>query len=402
MTEPADNDDRLGGVTRPGLTRATLGVICMLLLIAGSAWVLRPFFAATVWATMLVVATWPLLQSVQRRLGNRRGLAVAVMTIGMLLLIVVPLWAAVDTIAGRVDDVRSLVKEVAKSGIPDPPSWVNGLPVVGKRIGTTWQGWADADQEVLRARLEPYARDAARWLLATAGSVGGTLVQFLLIVILSAVMYSGGESAANAVRQFGRRLAGDPGEAAVILAGKAIRSVALGVGVTAIVQTALGGIGLAIAGVPFATVLSAIMLMLCIAQVGPALVLVPSVVWLYWSGSSGWGTFMLLWSLLVGTMDNFMRPLLIKKGADLPLLLIFAGVIGGLLGFGLIGLFVGPVLLAVTYTLLGAWVNIEVDSEGRITQLDLVAGKAAALVAKTGGPAGATVATADEPADPEG
>jgi predicted PurR-regulated permease PerM len=397
-----DNDDGLGGVTRPGLTRATLGVICMLLLIAGSAWVLRPFFAATVWATMLVVATWPMLQAVQRRLGNRRGPAVAVMTVGMLLLIVVPLWAAVDTIAGRVDDVRSIVKEVAKSGIPDPPSWVSGLPVVGKRVGSTWQEWADADQEVLRGRLEPHARDAARWLLQTAGSLGGTVVQFLLIVILSAVMYSGGESAARAVRQFGRRLAGDPGEAAVILAGKAIRSVALGVGVTAIVQTALGGIGLAIAGVPFATVLSAVMLMLCIAQVGPALVLVPSVVWLYWSGSNGWGTFMLLWSLLVGTMDNFMRPLLIKKGADLPLLLIFAGVIGGLIGFGLIGLFVGPVLLAVTYTLLGAWVNIEVDSEGRITQLDLVAGKAAALVAKTGGPAGASVSATDEPADPEG
>ncbi len=402
MTDRVDNNEGSGGITRPDLTRATLGVICMILLIAGSAWVLRPFFAATVWATMLVVATWPMLLSVQRRFRNRRGPAVAVMTVGMLLLIVIPLWAAVDTIAGRIDDVRSLVQEVAKSGIPDPPTWVGGLPLVGKKIGTTWQDWADAQPEELRARLEPYARDTARWLLQTAGSLGGTMVQFLLIVILSAVMYAGGESGANAVRRFGRRLAGDPGEAAVILAGKAIRSVALGVGVTAIVQTALGGIGLAIAGVPFASVLSAVMLMLCIAQVGPALVLVPSVVWLYWSGSSGWGTFMLLWSILVGTMDNFMRPLLIKKGADLPLLLIFAGVIGGLIGFGLIGLFVGPVLLAVTYTLLGEWIAIEVDSEGRFTQIGLVAQKAAALVARSGGPAAPPAAVADEPADPEG
>jgi predicted PurR-regulated permease PerM len=386
MNERADDDGQEGGVARPGLPRATLGVLSILLLIAGSAWVLKPFFAATIWATMLVVATWPALLSVQRRLGNRRGPAVAVMTLLMLLVIVLPLWAAVDTIADRVDDVRGLVRQVATSGVPDPPSWVSGLPVVGKKLAASWQSWADADQEQLRIRLEPYARDGARWLIEKAGSVGGTVVQFLLIVILSAVMYAGGESAARAVRRFGRRLAGDQGEASVILASKAIRSVALGVGVTAIVQTALGGIGLAIAGVPFVSVLSAVMLMLCIAQVGPALVLVPSVIWLYWSGSSGWGTFMLLWSIMVGTMDNVLRPVLIKKGADLPLLLIFAGVIGGLLGFGLIGLFVGPVLLAVTYTLLGAWISIEVDSAGRVTQIDLVNEAAAALVSKAGDP----------------
>ncbi len=142
-----------------------------------------------------------------------------------------------------------------------------------------------------------------------------------------------------------------------MLAGQAIRGVALGVGVTALVQAGLGGIGLAIAGVPFAGLLTAVMLLLCIAQLGPMLVLIPAVVWLYWSGDTGWGTFLLVWSLVVGTMDNFLRPVLIKRGADLPLLLIFAGVIGGLLAFGLVGIFVGPVVLAVAYTLLGAWMD---------------------------------------------
>ncbi|MGC1519830.1 MAG: AI-2E family transporter, partial [Azonexus sp.] len=151
--------------------------------------------------------------------------------------------------------------------------------------------------------------------------------------------------------------AGERGENSVILAGQAIRGVALGVGVTAIVQTVLGGIGLAIAGVPFASLLSAVMLMLCIAQLGPALVLFPAVGWMYWMGDNGWATFLLVWSLIVGSLDNFLRPMLIKKGADLPLLLIFAGVIGGMLGFGLIGIFVGPVVLAVTYTLLEAWIE---------------------------------------------
>ena len=188
------------------------------------------------------------------------------------------------------------------------------------------------------------------------------VVQFLLIVALSAVLYANGESAAAGARRFGFRLAGERGESSIVLAGQAIRGVALGVGVTAIVQTVLGGIGLAIAGVPFASLLSAIMLMLCIAQLGPALVLFPAVGWLFWMGDTGWGSFLLVWSLIVGTLDNFLRPMLIKKGADLPLLLIFAGVIGGMLGFGLIGIFVGPVVLAVTYTQLEAWMD---DGQGR-------------------------------------
>ena len=141
----------------------------------------------------------------------------------------------------------------------------------------------------------------------------------------------------------------------MVLAGQAIRAVALGVGVTAVVQTVLGGVGLLIAGVPYAAVLSALMLMLCIAQMGPALVLFPAVGWMFWQGDTTWAVLLLIWSVFVVSLDNFLRPMLIKRGADLPLLLIFSGVIGGLLSFGLIGIFVGPVALAVTYTLMQSW-----------------------------------------------
>jgi predicted PurR-regulated permease PerM len=183
------------------------------------------------------------------------------------------------------------------------------------------------------------------------------LVHFLMVVIFSSILYANGETAARGVRRFGRRLAAERGENAVILSGQAIRAVALGVGVTAVVQTVLGGIGLALAGVPAAGFLSAVMLILCIAQLGPALIMFPAVGWMYWTGENGWGTVLLVWSIVVTALDNIMRPVLIKKGADLPLLLIFAGVIGGMLGFGMIGIFVGPVVLAVTYTLLEAWIE---------------------------------------------
>ena len=192
------------------------------------------------------------------------------------------------------------------------------------------------------------------------------LLHFLLTVVVTAILYATGETAATGVRRFGRRLAGEQGENSVLLSGQAIRAVALGVVVTAIVQSTAAGIGLAVSGIPYAAVFTAIIFMLCIAQIGPVLVLAPAVAWLYWSGDAVWGTVLLVWTILVGALDNVLRPILIKRGADLPLLLIFAGVIGGLVGFGIIGLFVGPVVLAVTYRLLESWIA-EIDREASDT-----------------------------------
>ena len=375
------------------LTRTTLAILCILLLIAASLWVLRPFLAATIWAVMIVVATWPLLKSLEQRFGGRRAPAVAVMTVAMLLLLVIPLSFAIGTIVEHADEAVRAVKRLAESGFPSLPEWVTGLPLVGERLAGWWGQLQSAEAQTLMAKAGPYAAQSGKWLLAEIGSIGFMLLQFLLIVVLSAVLYASGEKAASKVRRFGHRLAGERGENSVVLAGQAIRGVALGVGVTAIVQTVLGGIGLAIAGVPFAALLSAVMLMLCIAQLGPSLVLFPAVGWVLWTGDTGWGVFLLVWSLIVGTLDNFLRPVLIKKGADLPLLLIFAGVIGGLLGFGLVGIFVGPVVLAVTYTLLEAWVG-DVGDGGEVEGVEpaLVDEEAEGVATKVEAP---VVSTAD-------
>lgn len=337
------------------LTRSTLAIFFIVGLLALSLWVLSPFLAATVWATMIVVATWPWLIALERLFGGRRTPAVAVMSVGMLLLLVAPLWWAITTIADRSEQLTSFWKTLMDNGIPAPPDWVEAIPYVGEKIATAWQGFIDGGASGLLDHITPYASSTGRWLLSQFGGLGGMLIQFLLVVVIAAILYASGEAGAAMARAFGKRLAGERGEDAIVLAGQAIRAVALGVGVTALVQTVLGGLGLVIAGVPFAAVLSAAMLMLCIAQAGPSLVLFPAVAWMYWEGDMGWATFLLVWSLVVVSLDNFLRPMLIKRGADLPLLLIFAGVIGGLLSFGLIGIFVGPVALAVTYTLLRAW-----------------------------------------------
>jgi predicted PurR-regulated permease PerM len=346
---------------RQDIARITLAVLCLLLLILGSMFILRPFLAALVWATMVVVSTWPVLRKLEARLGQRRTPAVAVMTIAMLLLLIVPLWTAVATVVGSVDQVTALGERLSTEGLPPPPAWIGGVPLAGAKLEAAWTRLSSAGPDGLAAQLAPYVTAATRFVLGRLGSLGGMLLQFLLVVVLSAILYANGETAARGARRFGRRIAGERGESSVVLAGQAIRGVALGVAVTAIIQTALGSIGLFAAGVPFAALLSALTLVLCIAQLGPALILFPAVAWMYWRGDPTWGTILLVWSVLVTLLDNFLRPVLIKRGADLPLLLIFAGVIGGLVGFGLVGIFVGPVVLAVSYTLLDAWMDDELD-----------------------------------------
>jgi predicted PurR-regulated permease PerM len=294
--------------------------------------------------------------TVERGAGGRRWVAVTVMTVALLLVLILPLSTAVIAIIDHADDIANWGKSLADSKIPQPPDWVAGLPLVGERIATAWRDLAAGDTGLL-TRITPYVGVGAKWIAGQFGHIGLVAVQFLLTVVIAGIMYAGGETAAAGVRRFMHRLVGDRGDMVVTLAAQAIRGVAMGVVVTAIVQSLLGGIGLVVAGVPFAALLTAVMFMFCIAQIGPILVLAPAVGWLFWTDATGWGTALLIWTIFVGTIDNFLRPYLIRQGADLPLLLIFAGVIGGLISLGLLGLFVGPVVLAVLYTLINAWID---------------------------------------------
>ncbi len=347
---------------RGELARVTLSVIFIGGLIGGSLWVLKPFLGALIWAVMIVVATWPVMTWLQRILWGKRSLAVAAMTVVLLAVLVVPLGWIADAALERAGEMPGLATRLSEARLPPAPPWVEELPVIGDRAARAWTEVAKQGFGDLLERAAPYMRETAAWFGRQAGSIGVVLVQFLLTVVLCAVLYAGGESWAAWARRFARRLAGERGDRVTVLAGQAIRGVALGVVVTAVLQTTLGAIGLAIAGVPFLAVLTAAMFVLCIAQVGPILVLLAATAWVYLHDGAGWGTFMLVWSLVVGLMDNFVRPALIKRGADLPFLLIFAGVIGGLVSFGVIGIFVGPVILAVSFTLLDDWVAEESDT----------------------------------------
>jgi predicted PurR-regulated permease PerM len=350
---------------RVDIPHTVLSVLCLLLLATASYWVLRPFLTAMIWATIVSVAVWPAMLRIEAVVGRRRGLAVAFVTIMILLAVVVPVSMALTTIVRHASSLSSDIASFDTMAVPNPPAWLGEMPVAGRRLLDAWRSFAALAPDERTATLAPYLQRALQWFASTAGSIGAMLLQFLLTTVISALVLANGETVRDGILRFAERLAGRQGYDAAQLAARAIRGVVLGVVGTALVQTAIGGAGLFIAGVPAAGLLSAVMLFFCLAQLGPMPVLVPAVVWLYWSGHSGLGTLLLIVSVVTGTIDNVLRPILIRRGADLPLVLIFAGVIGGLIAFGIVGLFIGPVVLGITYTLLGTWMARDAAEAGR-------------------------------------
>jgi len=342
---------------RTDLTRTLLLILITTGLIVGSIWTLLPFLSALAWATTIVVATWPLMLRVERRTGGRRVIATTVMTLVILAIFIVPFSLAVAVLLQASIEGLEIVRAMTRDGLPDPPAWLEALPWVGARLTTEWQALAAGGPEAIAEALRPFVRSGASWALELTGGFGLIAVHFLLTVILAAALYANGEGVTAGALMFARRLGKERGERTLVLAGQALRGVALGVVVTALVQTVIAGVGLWLAGVPRVGLLVAVILVLCVAHLGPLPVLLPVVVWLFWSGSIGWGIVLTVITVVVAVADNVLKPVLIRRGVDLPLPLIIGGVIGGLLSFGVVGLFLGPILLAVTYTLFDAWVR---------------------------------------------
>jgi len=350
------------------VTHATLSVAFLAFLAAATFWVLSPFLTSLLWATVISVAIWPVMMRLEAALGARRGLTVAIVTAATLLMVFVPVTLALMTIVRNAQNVTTELGYLESIVLPAAPPWLARIPFGGERLAAEWSRFVALDPQQRLAELTPYVQTALQWFVVKAGSVGMMLLQFLLTAIISALVLARGESVRDGLLQFAARLAGQQGREAALMAARAIRGVVLGVVVTALLQAAIGGVGLFIAGLPAAALLTAVMLFLCLAQLGPMLVLVPAVVWLYWSGSTGAGTTLLVITAITAGLDNVVRPWLIKRGANLPLVLIFAGVIGGLLAFGIIGLFIGPVVLTVAYTLLVAWVKEDLPARAAYTR----------------------------------
>ncbi len=337
------------------LPQIVFSLMFIILMIVACFWVVQPFVLGFAWASMVVIATWPLMIKLQGLLWGRRSLAVIAMTLLLILLFVLPVSVLVNSL---IDSSGPVIAWASAGHIQLPDMhWMNSIPLVGRKLFYAYHNLVQGGGSAMMTKVQPYIGRTSGFLFAQAGHFGRFMMHLGLMLLFSVLLYARGEQVGHGIRHFAFRLASRRGDAAVLLAGQAIRAVALGVVVTALVQGLLGGIGLAISGIPYATVLTVVMILSCLVQLGPLVVLIPAIVWLYWTGDTTWGTVLLIWSCVVGTLDNVLRPMLIRMGADLPMILILSGVIGGLIAFGMIGLFIGPVVLAVSYRLVSVWVH---------------------------------------------
>lgn len=319
-------------------------------------YILLPFLPSMLWSVFIVITAWPGLAWLQDHLRWKRTTCALLLAVTLIGFVIGPLLAGIFTLAEHGETLFLEAKAAVEKIPTQPPTWVEELPLVGSRLAETWREAASSDAS-LRARLGPAVQAGGRWLFSQVGAVGGLFLQFLLVVVFTLVFYLNGETLDELSRRLADRIGGDRALQVRDQARQAIRAVALGVGLTALIQAALALIGLLIAGVPLAILLAFVCFLLAIAQVGASLPLLVVAGWLYWSqGETGWAAFIAIWGLVVvGGADNFIRPLLINRGMSMPLTLVFLGVIGGLLAYGLIGVFLGPTLVAIAYTLLLAW-----------------------------------------------
>ncbi len=230
---------RVNGPAPPDVTRTTLAVLFIGILMAASFWIAWPFLTAFAWAAMVVVATWPVLLWFEGKLRHSRGAAVAVMLVLILVVVVVPLLLAVFTFIGKGDDIVQQIKTLAEFRPPPPPDWVRNIPLAGQKIADAWESFTALTHEELATKLAPFTRQAIRWLIASAGGFAMVMLQFFLMVLMSGVLYAKGEAASEGIFSFARSLAGEHGVEAAILAARAVKGVALGVVLTALIQSFL-------------------------------------------------------------------------------------------------------------------------------------------------------------------
>ena len=336
------------------LERAFLLLLFAVLLL-GILAVLRPFITAILFGAILAIAAWPLRDFLLRR-GLKRGLAATLLLLLALAVVALPLLAMAPGLGERLAQGAGRLRDYFASA-PQIPSWLAGLPVVGDRLAGMWDKMLLAKGNFWTV-LEPYSEALREALVDAAGALGQSVLQIILSLVVATFFWVSGDTLAATLRDILRRLGGETVGAALDVAGGAVRSVAYGVVGTAVIQAVIMGIGLAVAGVPGAVLLGFVTLLLALSQIGAPLIIVVwagAAVWLFGQDQQGWGVFMIFWGLVVTVIDNFIKPLLIGVGVAMPMSLTILGVFGGFVAFGFLGLFIGPTLIAIAFTLLEAW-----------------------------------------------
>jgi predicted PurR-regulated permease PerM len=331
-------------------------VALLLILVIGCFLVLRPFLSALLWALILSFSTWPVYDWLVRVFGGRRTLAAALMTLLVAVVLILPPVAVGSSLADNVAQVVGMVRTLLAQGLPGPPDWVLEVPLIGSGLHDWWRDLSEQGT-AWTAVLHPYIETARNLLLSTGVTLGQGVLQLSLSVVAAFFFFRDGAVGARQLDAAFQRLAGERARRLLAVAGGTIRGVVYGIIGTALAQATLQAIGLWVAGVPAAAFLGFLTFFLSFVPMGPALVWLPATIWLVSKGALGWGVFLAIWGFfVVSGVDNVLKPWLISRGSKLPLILVFLGVLGGVVAFGVLGIFLGPTLLALAYTLVQEWI----------------------------------------------
>ena len=393
-----------------------LGIAALLLLLIGGFYILKPFVTAIMWSVILAFSLWPIQQLLTKWFRGRRTLASIVLALTMSLLFVGPIVLLGVGLADDAALLGSTTKRWVESLSDKPPTWASNIPVIGERVDDYWEQFSDGrkrwmeqidkgmkeqppkatgvaanapndsaivppapalveelNRQVTSVDSENKAIDNARifetlgkllgwartWLVSVTLGVGKGMFQIGLSIILTFFLLRNGQILGARVAVGASRIAGHHGQRLIKVAGGTVRGVVYGIIGTAVAQGVLAGLGFGLAGVPAAALLGVLTFFLSAVPVGPPAVWIPATIWLFSQGRTGWGIFMLIWGMfIVSGVDNIIKPYLISHGSKIPFVLVFMGVIGGALAFGLVGVFLGPTLLAVGYRIIEEWSSV--------------------------------------------
>jgi predicted PurR-regulated permease PerM len=321
--------------------------------------VLYPFFSALLWAGILVFTTWPVHEWIREHLHLKRTFAALVMVGLTAVVLVLPIALAAPGGSDDVSHLRHAIEDALRGGLPGAPDWLLDIPLVGPSLFALWDHWA-ADIGALLEALRPFLGVVLEGGLSVVLGIANGVVMFLLALFVAFFFYFYGEPVATRLRLILHRVAGDQADRLAEVTGATVRGVVYGIVGTAVVQGILTAFGLWLSGVPRPLLLGGVAGFLSVLPIGAPVVWIPAALWLLGTGHIAWGIFLGVYGVVaVSGADSIIRPWFIARGAHLPFLLTILGVLGGVLAFGLLGIFLGPVLLGVGFTLMNEWANTD-------------------------------------------
>lgn len=336
------------------IIKLLFSIIFIFIILLGSYWIIKPFILSFSWASIVVIVTWPLIKKLQYLCYGVRSLAIIIMIIILILLFIIPIIFLINTV---ITNSTSFIQWIIfnRTKILEL-SWLNDIPIIGKKIYINYHCIIKNEYFALISKLRPYIGKTTGFVFSQASYFGKFMIHIILMLLFSILLYSNGKKIGKGIRNFAYKVDGNRGDSIVLFIVQSIRSIALGIVISTFIQSILAIIGILISQIPYIHFISILIIFFCLIQIGPLPILIPLIIWLYLFNHPGYGTLLLIWSGIISMLDNILKPFLIRINFNVPQFITLIGIIGGIFSFGLIGIFLGPIFLGVSYRLLYLWI----------------------------------------------